>query len=157
IVAPANCNLRGAPGHQLFARRSGTGISIHTGECGTHLRSQLRQPVVARGRWLPRGCNAWRFAPAWVEQWRSGALYRPLPNHPLARATESRKPVQVADLRTDPSYLEGDPLPVSAVEIANIRTLLVVPMFKENEVVGAIAIYRQEVRPFTDKQIDLVK
>src|SRR5262249_37070315 len=59
--------------------------------------------------------------------------------------------------RTDPSYLEGDPLPVSAVEIANIRTLLVVPMFKENEVVGAIAIYRQEVRPFTDKQIDLVK
>src|SRR5262249_16233872 len=95
--------------------------------------------------------------PAWVEQWRSGALYRPLPKRPLARATESRKPVQVADLRTDPSYLEGDPLPVSAVEIANIRTLLVVPMFKENEVVGAIAIYRQEVRPFTDKQIDLVK
>src|SRR5262249_49788821 len=43
--------------------------------------------------------------PAWVEQWRSGALYRPLPNRPLARATESRKPVQVADLRTDPSYL----------------------------------------------------
>src|SRR5262249_6338494 len=95
--------------------------------------------------------------PAWVEQWRSGALYRPLPNRPLARATESRKPVQVADLRTDPSYLEGDPLPVSAVEIANICTLLVVPMFKENEVVGAIAIYRQEVRHFTDQQIDLVK
>ncbi|MGA7252126.1 MAG: GAF domain-containing protein, partial [Pseudolabrys sp.] len=48
------------------------------------------------------------------------------------------------------------PLPVAAVEIAGIRTLLVVPMFKESELVGAIAIYRKEVRPFTDKQIALV-
>jgi two-component system NtrC family sensor kinase len=92
--------------------------------------------------------------PAWVEQWRSGALYCPGPNRPLARAADARQPIQVADLRTDPSYLEGDPLPVAAVEIAGIRTLLAVPMFKEN---GAIAIYRQEVRPFTDKQIALVQ
>ena len=67
-----------------------------------------------------------------------------------------RQPIQIADLRDDQSYLEGDPLPVAAVEIAGIRTLLVVPMFKESELVGAIAIYRQEVRPFTDKQIELV-
>ena len=94
--------------------------------------------------------------PAWVEQWRSGTLYRPLPNRPMARAVESRQPFQIADLRTDPSYLEGDPLPVAAVEIAGIRTLLVVPMFSERELVGAIAIYRKEVRPFSDKQIELV-
>jgi two-component system, NtrC family, sensor kinase len=94
--------------------------------------------------------------PAWVEQWRSGTPYRPLPNRPLARVAESRQPVQITDLRDDQSYLEGDPLPVAAVEVAGIRTLLVVPMFKESELVGAIAIYRKEVRPFTDKQIALV-
>jgi two-component system, NtrC family, sensor kinase len=95
--------------------------------------------------------------PAWMEQWRSGALYRPGQDRPLARAAEGRQPSQVADLRTDPSYLQGDPLPVAAVEIAGIRTLLVVPMFKESELVGAIAIYRKEVLPFTEKQIELVK
>ena len=60
-------------------------------------------------------------------------------------------------MRADPSYLQGDPLPVAGVEIAGIRTLLVVPMFKENELVGAIAIYRKEVLPFTEKQIELVQ
>ena len=94
--------------------------------------------------------------PAWVEQWRSGTPYRPLPNRPLARVAESRQPIQITDLRDDQSYLEGDPLPVAAVEIAGIRTLLAVPMFKESELVGAIAIYRKEVLPFTDKQIELV-
>ena len=95
--------------------------------------------------------------PAWIEQWRSGAIYRPGSGVPLARATEERQPIQVADMRTDPSYLQGDPLPVSGVEVAGIRTLLVVPMFKENEPVGLIAIYRKEVLPFTEKQIELVQ
>ena len=95
--------------------------------------------------------------PAWFEQWRSGAIYRPSRGVPLARVTEERQPIQVADMRTDPSYLQGDPLPVAGVEIAGIRTLLVVPMFKESEPVGAIAIYRKEVLPFTEKQIELVQ
>ena len=96
--------------------------------------------------------------PAWIEQWRSGAIYRPSrPDVLLARATEERRPIQVADMRADPSYLQGDPLPVAGVEIAGIRTLLVVPMVKENELVGAIAIYRKEVLPFTEKQIELVQ
>jgi GAF domain-containing protein/anti-sigma regulatory factor (Ser/Thr protein kinase) len=60
-------------------------------------------------------------------------------------------------MRADPSYLHGDPLPVSGVEIAGIRTLLVVPMFRESEFVGGISIYRKEVLPFTEKQIELVK
>ena len=95
--------------------------------------------------------------PVWIEQWRSGATYHPGPDRPMARATEGREPIQVADMRTDPSYLQGDPLPVAGVEIAGIRTLLIVPMFRESEHVGLIAIYRTEVLPFTEKQIELVK
>ena len=89
------------------------------------------------------------------DQWRS-AVYRPASDVPLARAIQTRQPAQVADMRESSSYLTGDPLPVSGVEIAGIRTLIAVPMLKENEPIGAIVIYRKEVRPFTDKQIELV-
>jgi signal transduction histidine kinase len=65
--------------------------------------------------------------------------------------------LQVPDLSVDESYLSGDPLSVAAVEIASIRTLLGVPMIKGKELVGAIVIYRKEIKPFTDKQIELVK
>src|SRR5262249_8818709 len=82
--------------------------------------------------------------------------YHPNPEVSLACAAKTRQVVQVADLRESRQYLDGDPLPVAAVDIAGIRALLVVPMLKENELVGAIAIYRKEVRPFTDKQIELV-
>jgi GAF domain-containing protein/DNA-binding response OmpR family regulator/anti-sigma regulatory factor (Ser/Thr protein kinase) len=91
-----------------------------------------------------------------VEQWRSGTLYRPDPEVTLARSVRARKPIQEADLRTTPQYLKGDPLPVTAVDIAGIRTLMVVPMLKDNEPIGGIAIYRKEVRPFGEKQIELV-
>src|SRR5262245_2542227 len=82
--------------------------------------------------------------------------YHPNPEVSLALAAKTRQVVQVADLRESRQYRDGDPLPVAAVDIAGIRALLVVPMLKEDELVGAIAIYRKEVRPFTDKQIELV-
>ena len=91
-----------------------------------------------------------------VEQWRSGTLYRPDPEVTLARSVRARKPIQEADVRTTPQYLKGDPLPVTAVDIAGVRTLMVVPMLKDNEPIGGIAIYRKEVRPFGEKQIELV-
>ena len=79
----------------------------------------------------------------YVEQWRSGTLHRPKADVPMVRAIRSRKPVHVTDMLKDHAYLEGDPLPVSVVEIAGIRTLLTVPMLKESEAVGVITIYRQ--------------
>jgi two-component system NtrC family sensor kinase len=93
---------------------------------------------------------------AFKEQWRSGTLFRPHPDVAPARAVRTRKVVHIADLREDPAYLSGDPLPVAGVEVAGIRTLVVIPMLKENEPVGAISIYRTEVRRFTDKQVELV-
>src|SRR5262249_59775416 len=53
-------------------------------------------------------------------------------------------------------YLNHDPLAVAGVEIGAIRTLLVVPMIKDNELLGAIGIFHQQVRPFTEKQVALV-
>ncbi len=65
--------------------------------------------------------------------------------------------VHVADLTAEQSYIERDPRSLLWSNLAGARSLLVVPMLKEDELLGAIAIYRQEVRPFTEKQIELVK
>src|SRR5262249_1075165 len=75
----------------------------------------------------------------------------------ITRVAKTRKTVQVADLSKDQGYRDRSPLQVAAVELAGIRTLVVVPMLKESLMVGAIAIYRREVRPFTDKQIILLE
>src|SRR6185295_20136668 len=63
----------------------------------------------------------------------------------------------ISDLKDDPGYREGHPLQVGAVDLGGIRTLIAVPMLKEGEHVGGITIYRREVRPFTDKQVELVQ
>ena len=94
---------------------------------------------------------------AYTGQWRSGMVIQPGPDVPLARVARSRKSIQIADLRKDRSYLDGHSLTVTSVDVAGIRTLLAVPMLKAEELVGVIAIYRKEVRPFTDKQIALVQ
>jgi signal transduction histidine kinase len=93
---------------------------------------------------------------AFVEQWRSGTLVQPGPDAPITRAAESGKAVQVPDLSESQAYRDGDLLPVAAVEIAGIRTVLSVPIFRDEECVGAIALSRREVRLFSEKQIELV-
>jgi two-component system NtrC family sensor kinase len=64
--------------------------------------------------------------------------------------------VHIADLRKDEAYIKGYPPLRAVVDAGGGRTLLVVPMLKDNALVGAVAIYAQEVRPFTGKQIELV-
>jgi len=91
---------------------------------------------------------------AYTEQY--GTSFRPPSETTVARVAQTRKPVHVADLRQDQSYLGGNPLAVAGVEVAGTRTLFAVPMLKENDLIGVIAIYRKEVRPFSDKQIELV-
>src|SRR5262249_8152478 len=81
---------------------------------------------------------------------------RPGPGTGLARVAETRRVVHISDLMAEQAFIERDPLRMETVERAGARTLLLVPMLKENELVGTIAIYRQEVRPFTDKQVALV-
>jgi two-component system, NtrC family, sensor kinase len=79
------------------------------------------------------------------------------PHNPLSRMVISKGPIHVADLRTEQAYLDRDPRIVAMIEDAGARTLLDVPMLKDGDLVGAILVYRKEVRSFTDKQIELVQ
>jgi signal transduction histidine kinase len=95
--------------------------------------------------------------PAFAEAMaRRELLMRPTPQHPFRRMVTTKEVVQIEDLTDSPAYKERDPGIVMLVELASARTFLAVPMLKENEVVGVIAIYRQEVLTFTDKQIAVV-
>jgi len=95
--------------------------------------------------------------PAFAEVRRREPLVHPAPGTGLGRLVNSRTVVHVADVTTEQAYIERNPLFVSAVELGGFRTFLAVPMLKDDKLIGAVVIYRQEVRPFTDKQIELVQ
>ena len=97
--------------------------------------------------------------PAFAEALRR-LPFRLLPSPPssrMRRMVETKTMAHVADLAESEDYIiERNSRTVAAIELGGVRTYLAVPMLKENEMIGSFSLYRQEVRPFTDKQIALV-
>ncbi|MGB7888939.1 MAG: GAF domain-containing protein [Xanthobacteraceae bacterium] len=96
-------------------------------------------------------------APPGFADIRRGTLIRPSPKSAVGRVLITKQVVQIVDLVADAAYIERDPFRVSLVEVAGARTLVVVPMLKDDALIGALAIYRQEVQAFTEKQIALMQ
>jgi class 3 adenylate cyclase/putative methionine-R-sulfoxide reductase with GAF domain len=90
-----------------------------------------------------------------IEARRRNPIIRPSPDTALGRAVATKQPVQIADILEELNH--SDARAAQLPKLAGARSVLAVPIVKENELIGATLIYRQEVRPFTDKQIDLAK
>jgi GAF domain-containing protein len=103
---------------------------------------------------------ATRNTPQALAEYRKSAspVVRPAPNTLFGRLAVSRKLIHIPDLVADQLYIEKkSPAAVAAVELGGVRTILIVPMLKEEELIGCVFLFRQETNPFTEKQIDLVK
>src|SRR5262249_59632990 len=87
---------------------------------------------------------------------RGELIIHPVPCTAIGRVASTRQVAHIADVRMEEAYGKPGPLRIGTIELAGARTVIAVPMLKDHELVGAIVIYRQEVRPFTDKQIELL-
>src|SRR5262245_41283081 len=94
--------------------------------------------------------------PAYAERWQHGPRVLDAITGP-ARAVATKQVVHIPDMQQTDAYQKGEPQFVAMTDLAGARTTLVVPMLKDDRVIGTLSTYRQEVRPFTDKQIELVR
>jgi GAF domain-containing protein len=84
-------------------------------------------------------------------------VLRPHPSSAHAKIVQTRQVVHIQDLLATTAYREGDPAVTAIGDLGGARTIVIVPMVKDDRLVGTMVIYRQEVRPFTDKQVELLK
>jgi signal transduction histidine kinase/putative methionine-R-sulfoxide reductase with GAF domain len=91
----------------------------------------------------------------YIEARRRAPFIRPAADTGLGRVLKTKRVVQIADVQAVAGYVDN-PVQAPLVQLAGARSMLTVPMLKEEELIGAIEIYRKEVRPFTEKQIALL-
>jgi len=111
---------------------------------------------------LPEGDGFRRAAdynvpPAYTEFRRQNPVLRGGPHSVWSRVVQTKQPVHIEDAKADQAYTDRDPVRLALVDVLKARTVLGVPMLKDGEVTGSITLYRGEVHPFTDKQIELVQ
>ena len=92
----------------------------------------------------------------YVAMFANGPLV-PGPHTGVGRVVRSKALVHIADIAEEPPHIQGDPMQVATMNILGARTFLAMPMLKDNQLIGIILIYRQQVRPFSDKQIELMQ
>ena len=102
-----------------------------------------------------RICATHGAPPAYVDFLRSEQVFHLNPSVGLGLLVKTKEPYRLADIAAEPTH--GDKLRQATINVAGARSLVGIPMLKDNGVIGGIVIYRREVRPFTDKQIELVQ
>ena len=143
-------------------------ISSSPGDLGPVFRAMLENAariceakfgtlVLAQGNGKFRVAAMHNAPPAWAEKRTREPVFSPGPTNNVVRAAQSKKVQHVPDLLQDRSYVEREPAAVALAEIGGARTLVVVPMLKNDEAIGVFGMYRDDVRPFTDKQIELLQ
>jgi adenylate cyclase len=90
------------------------------------------------------------------DEYLSRGAIRAGPGTGLGRVAAGKLTVHIVDTQAEQAYADREPLRVATAELGGARSLLNVPMLKEGQLIGAIGIYRQEVRPFTNKQVELI-
>jgi GAF domain-containing protein len=100
--------------------------------------------------------GTYNVPPAFAE-FRKRTPFRPGPENPISRMLMTKTVIHFHNLATEQGYIERNPTFVAAVELGGVRTFLAAPMLKENELIGVVIVYRQEVRPFSEKQIEIIK
>ena len=135
--------------------QSGAGVRCDTGKGDAAVWCRVRSFYTYDGEQFHSAAQ--RGVPAAYAEFRAHNPPRPIPGSTFARALETRRTHQILDLKTEEPYRDGNPNARAMVELGGVRTILSVPLCKDDVVLGHINVYRQEVRAFSDKQIALLE